>query len=369
MKKYLPSIEFYKHRLEQSQYRPVEFLSFLKKNNVPIIKVTPFRIQDTLLTLTGEIHTKDILRLLCEVHIVETTKRQVGNECLLKLMSSPVLQRSVSLTGITTVSHISCVTPDQVWISDYLYNNLLLINTVGDTLHQLTDRCSGWGVYTVDIGGNLIYIDKEYNISKLCENNRRKVKLIKSTNEPWRPRCIYSCPSCGDLLAVMWNIDTKTINVTRYTSIGQHIQTIQQNSRGQDIYSYPKYITENNNGDIVVSDFNNGVVVTEVGGKYRFSYTGPPSKSGLDPLGICTDALSHILVCDGYTRAVHMIDKDGHFLSMLPLTKQQNIHEPWSLCYDKKSHLLWVGSLDGRVNVYRHIERKDKVPDNKNHFY
>uniref|UniRef100_K1QSB8 Uncharacterized protein n=1 Tax=Magallana gigas TaxID=29159 RepID=K1QSB8_MAGGI len=57
----------------------------------------------------------------------------------------------------------------------------------------------------------------------------------------------------------------------------------------------PNYITENNNGDIAVSDYD-AVVVTEREGRHRFSYTGHPAESVLRPRGICTDALSHILV-------------------------------------------------------------------------
>lgn len=46
----------------------------------------------------------------------------------------------------------------------------------------------------------------------------------------------------------------------------------------------PRYITENNNGDIVVTDFDIGpgaVVVTNENGSHRFSFTGHPSGSEL----------------------------------------------------------------------------------------
>lgn len=66
-----------------------------------------------------------------------------------------------------------------------------------------------------------------------------------------------------------------------------------------------------------MSDSETVVIVTDLGGTYRFSYTGQLLGSKLVPRGICTDALSHILVCDQITKTVLMIDRDGHFLSSL----------------------------------------------------
>lgn len=120
----------------------------------------------------------------------------------------------------------------------------------------------------------------------------------------------------------MYNYDTQTGMVARYNLNGQLKQTVQHDVKGFRQYNMPNYITENNNGDIVVSelnfDFVSGVVVvTDREGRHRFSYTGSSSGSGLQPLGLCTDVLSHILVCDGKTDTVQMLDRDGHFLSHL----------------------------------------------------
>eukprot|EP00105_Crassostrea_gigas_P007244 XP_011421427.2 PREDICTED: uncharacterized protein LOC105324072 [Crassostrea gigas] len=164
----------------------------------------------------------------------------------------------------------------------------------------------------------------------------------------------------------MYNIDTKTGKVTRYNQSGQLTQTIQYHNTGRGLYRLPIYITENNNGDVVVSDsMSDAVVVTERGGRHRFSYTGPPSGSRLVPCGICTDALSHILVCDDKTKTVQMINKDGRFLSHL-LTKSQEMGKPWSLSYDVNTHRLWVGSGswdNKKVCVYRYITRQDALTD------
>uniref|UniRef100_A0A8W8NXP3 Tripartite motif-containing protein 3 n=1 Tax=Magallana gigas TaxID=29159 RepID=A0A8W8NXP3_MAGGI len=190
--------------------------------------------------------------------------------------------------------------------------------------------------------------------------------FIERTDSTWRPLSVYWSPSTGDLLVGMYNNDTKTGKVTRYNQSGQLTQTIQNDNTGRRLYSIPNYITENNNGDVVVSDDvypSGAVVVTERGGRHRFSYTGHPSGSGLWPHGICTDAMSHILVCDDITDTVQMINKDGQFLSHL-LTKSQEMREPHSLSYDVNTHRLWVGSWDNnKVCVYRYITRQDALTD------
>ena len=70
------------------------------------------------------------------------------------------------------------------------------------------------------------------------------------------------------------------------------MQNLRRAYRGQELYDYQHYITDNTNGDICTSDYSNEVVVVvnKSGQGLRFS-----------PYWICTDALGHILVCDGYS--------------------------------------------------------------------
>ncbi|XP_062595691.1 uncharacterized protein LOC134257056, partial [Saccostrea cucullata] len=269
-----------------------------------------------------------------------------------------VLQKSVTVSGVRGCSHISRVTSDRVWTSDY--GNLLLTNTTGEELDHVTDIRSDVGGHTVDYDGDLIYIDRESNITKLSTENKEKTTIIKYNRSLWGPLSVYSSPSTGHLLVAMWRRDTRpyTGKVVRYNSTGENIQTIQYNNiTGQGLYKGPLYITENRNGDVIVSDwFRNAVVVTDRDGNYRFSYTGPPSGSGLWARGICTDALSHILVCDEITRSVLMLDSDGHYLTEIK-TSQHGIYKPRGLSYDDDTNLLWVGEWNNnKVILYRVVD-------------
>jgi hypothetical protein len=315
------------------------------------------------LSLTGGCNIEDISQLLKEnpeIHM-SIGKRQVGIDEFVKLMSTPVQHASVCVTGVSRVDHISRVTSDRVWVNDY--NNIILTDTTGITIHRVTDLAQWYigGLHTVNSFGELIYIDNKLNINKLSLENKTLTSVLWVTSE-WLPRCVYCSPTTGDLIVGIWETVTETGIVITYSNTGQQTLTIQHDNNGQTLYCQPMYITENTNDDIIVADYSEhkagAVVVTDCKGRHRFSYTGPPLGSPLYPLGICTDALSHILVCDLNSDTVHMIDKDGHFLSLL-LTKQHGIYRPYSLNYDERTHLLWVGSHEtNKVCVYRYRLRR-----------
>nr|XP_034316848.1 uncharacterized protein LOC105339828 [Crassostrea gigas]XP_034316849.1 uncharacterized protein LOC105339828 [Crassostrea gigas] len=330
-------------------------------NNKTVVIYRYITRQDTLTDLNPV--TADVMESLrlSAIQITGTEKPQPGNQCLLKLMSPPELFPSLRVRGVDRCYHISCVTSDRVWVSDRY--KLILTDTTGVSLHRVSDSCSGLyrGIHTVNSECELIYIDRNYNINKLSKDMKTTTTFIERTDSTWEPRCLYWSPSTGDLLVGMYNSDTKTGKVTRYNQGGQLTQTI-QNDTGLGLYRQPRYITENYNGDVVVSDIG-AVVVTERGGRHRFSYTGHPSGSRLRPRGICTDALSHIVVCDDKANTVQMIDKDGQFLSHL-LIRPSGIFSPLNLSYDVNTHRLWVGlDLTNTVDIYRYITKQDALTD------
>eukprot|EP00105_Crassostrea_gigas_P040757 XP_019924905.1 PREDICTED: uncharacterized protein LOC105333353 [Crassostrea gigas] len=363
---HIVSLQRYVHIYEQRKViRPLQFLSSIK-TALPQIHPT---LHTSQLSMTESLNKEDVMESLSAIQITERGNRHLGNQCLLKLTSVPELHQ---VTCVASCCHISCVTSDRVWVSDHR-NILMLMDTSGISLHRVKDPCNHLfdreGFHTVNSESELIYIDGNGNINKLSKDMKTTTTFIETTDSTWEPLCVYWSPSTGDLLVGMSRdgsyIHTRTGKVTRYNQSGQLTQTIQHDNtrRRMRMYSKPNYITENNNGDVVVSDSYSAVVVTERGGRHRFSYTGPPSGSGLVPRGICTDALSHILVCDGETKTVQMLDKDGQFLSHL-LTKSQEMGEPRSLSYDVNTHRLWVGSrYNNKVCVYSYIIRQHALTD------
>nr|XP_022337252.1 uncharacterized protein LOC111133291 [Crassostrea virginica]XP_022337254.1 uncharacterized protein LOC111133291 [Crassostrea virginica]XP_022337255.1 uncharacterized protein LOC111133291 [Crassostrea virginica] len=356
--------------------KPIKFLRIMTRKHDSLKiqeKLHTQKDQEKLLTQRGRKEMVNmVVNLMKGMRLVETGKRQApGTELLLTLMSSPVLQKSLSVTGVERCYNISCVTQDRVWVSDL--NNLILTDTAtGKQLHSVEHPSNLFsGKHTVNCDSELICIDKDENINKLSSDMKTTTPLIKHTDKTWEPKCVYCSPSSGDLLVGMCTAKYPyTGKVMRYDNTGERKQTIPHNDNTpHDLYVRPCYITENNNGDVLVSDWDRyAVVVTSGEGVHRFSYTGPPSGSRLMPLGICTDVMSHILVSDWKTATVQMLDRDGHFLSYLLTTQSPGIHGPFGLSYDVTNHVLWVGAgYNNTLSVYRYINRHLALSDTREH--
>ncbi|XP_078320650.1 uncharacterized protein LOC111102733 [Crassostrea virginica] len=364
MTKLLKYYNRFEHLSKTMETRPSKFLRIMTQKHSPR--------KDDMKTIINM-----LINLMKEVQLVPSgIPRRAGDEDLLSLLSSPVVQKSLSVTGVSNCLHISCVTPDRVWVSDY--NNIILTDTAtGKQLHSVDDplQYSGTGKHTVNCEGELIYIDNKHNIIKLCNDMETTTTLIKHADKTWEPRSVYCSPSSGDLLVGMWRRDTDsdtdtrtyTGKVMRFDNTGKHKQTIPHDDKtSHNLYEIPYYVTENNNGDVLVSDFDRGVIVVMSGvGVHRFSYTGPPSGSELWPRGICTDVMSHILVSDSrHPGTVHMLDRDGQFLSYV-LTRQTPGMDyiAHGLSYDVTTHAVWVGSLNNTMSGCRYINRHLHLTD------
>nr|XP_022308383.1 uncharacterized protein LOC111114379 [Crassostrea virginica]XP_022308391.1 uncharacterized protein LOC111114379 [Crassostrea virginica] len=365
MTRHMTKLLRYYHRFEQlnktMETRPFKFLRIMTRKHSPR--------KDDMKTII-----KMLVNLMKEIRLVPSgIPRRAGVEDLLTLLPSPVVQKSLSVTCVKYCYHISCVTPDRVWVSDE--DNLILTDTgTGKQLHSVKDTLDSLtGKHTVNCEGELIYIDKEHNIIKLCNDMKTTTTLIKHTDTTWKPECVYCSPSSGDLLVGMLRLATYPGKVMRYDNTGKHKQTIPHDEKTPHTqYERPWFITENNNGDVLVSDFGRQAVVVRSGeGVHRFSYTGPPpSGSQLQPLGICTDVMSHILVSDSITDTVQMLNRDGLFLSCI-LTRQTPgmDYRPDGLSYDVTTHAVWVGSLNNNtMSVCRHINRHLHLADETEHY-
>lgn len=379
LRRYLSSAEIYEHKYEQSAIRPVQYILYKKKTCLPKIHLIHHTSQ---LSMKESLEKRSVIYLLTKLIVTMKGKRRTGNEHLLKLMSGPELHQSVALPSSHGCFHMTSVTTNWFWAS-YDDNNIILSNTAGDKSYHLldtpSDLLSGYGAHTVNSSNELIYIDKEYNIKKLSMDLRTTTTFLTRAQLKLRPQCIYWSLSTNELLVGMCQRHTKYINlseesekfpedtwtgvVIRFNETGQLTQKILRGNTGSELFKYPCKITENNNGDVVVSDWSTAVVVTDREGRHRFSYTGHPPGSKLQPRGICTDALSHILVCDDETETVQLLDRDGQFLLHL-LIRPPGIIRPHNLNYDVATHRLWVGSEDiNKVLVYKYITRQDAVID------
>ncbi|XP_022345275.1 uncharacterized protein LOC111137872 [Crassostrea virginica] len=291
---------------------------------------------------------------------LKCTGQQMGQESkksdmkqTLSLSSSVTKVREYNVPGVKKACHVSVDKSGGLWASD---TNSLVHTDLQRNLLQKIQTSSGFqGFHTATQDGDLIYTNQFNKMIYKITLDRKNTEFIKTGD--WNPSSIHSSLINGDILVGMIKEKRRVTfgaKVTRYSKAGLEIQKIKRDNQGQELYDTPNYITENINGDICTSDYKKcAVVVVNKSGEHKFSYTGLGSI--FLPLGICTDVLGHILVCDCSSNTVHLLDQDGGFLFDI-LTLQEGIKYPRAVCMDVENN-LYVGQ-DGTksVKVYQYLQ-------------
>lgn len=311
--------------------------------------------KDDIVKLLGRIDVPNIEPENRKIHTIETLGRQSKpterqdrktSEVKQTLLSSVKKVGEFIIPGVRVAFHVSPDKSGRLWVSD-LSENLVQTDAIGNQIQKI-QTSGGFGYHSVTQEGNLIYADRYNQVINTVTLAFEIVEFINTGK--WTPLSIHSSNINGDILVGLRK--DGNAKVARYNKTGEEIKIIERSEEGQELYDFPYYITENITGDVCTSDINrHAVVVVTNAGQYRFSYTG--QKLRFIPYGLCTDTLGNILVCDGYSKTVHLLDQDGHFLSLI-LTEQQGVCHPFCVCVvdESKLHLC----QDNTVVVYKFLQ-------------
>nr|XP_022316819.1 uncharacterized protein LOC111120395 [Crassostrea virginica] len=322
---------------EDSANHPAKFLMFVKDN--PMNELQYPEVCDPPLPsfVEGELDRNMIEKLLGRV---ETNDLKA-----FITYSARTEKKTLNVPELTSIRHISCLATNRVWISDN--TRLICINLENmEKLHKVSVPKDSYGCHTVNDKDELFFIDIDQQIVKLSNNLQECHPVLKVT-KPWEPISVHISTMTNTLLIGMIIPLTKA-RVVRQSGSGQEEGDLEDVSDAHELYEAPAYITENKNGDVIVSDYKKkAVIAVSSSGRHRFSYRGPPLGhfEELWPRGVCIDNQANILVSNFNSRSgaeLHVLDKDGHVLKMVVL--DVNLKKLFGMGSDLVKKTFMVGS-------------------------
>lgn len=312
-----------------------------KLNIKPPVFTTP-KIQGQFLHSFGSLSR---LSTTTEKHVFAINlSKDVSSSKIKPLLEVPKLIASIT-TEYNELYNVTCLSDAELFTNGN-DNILNIYNSQGKLLKSIKTK-SGKKPYGIAVtrSRDLVYTDPD---SKTINIVKKKNILEVIRLQSWRPYHVCST-FCGDLLVFMSCEDKQESKVVRYSDFSEK-QSIQSDDQHKPLYSDGelKYICENRNLDICVSDYGaKAVVVVSQEGKFRFRYTGHPSTKNeiFSPMGITTDSQAHILIADYMNNRIHILDKDSQFLCYVT---NCDLCFPWSLCMDTRDN-LFVAEFGGKL--------------------
>lgn len=246
------------------------------------------------------------------------------------------------------------MTSDSLWISGI--DGLFEINEKGIIIKKIETDFTFNGSHTVTKNGELLFI-RDCGAYLLNTSGEIKNVCLGSL----LPSCLHSSRINDDIFVGSFN------TVTRHNKQGTLLQKIELDDKGNHLYGKVNYVTEHQNGDIVVSDHaRKAVVSVDKSGRHQFDYKGNASQAGFIPCGVCSDVNGKILVCNSspYDLSIHLLDQSGQYLMHLLTKEQYGFLKPRALCFDEMQN-LYVGDTNKILVVTYHTATGVKERENK----
>eukprot|EP00105_Crassostrea_gigas_P031329 XP_011454001.1 PREDICTED: uncharacterized protein LOC105346916 [Crassostrea gigas] len=234
------------------------------------------------------------------------------------------------------------VTDDnKVWMGG-ASRELKLFDLQGHLHHTVS--ITNTGMYLCMYNKRVVYIDQSDNTVRMISDTDNVVTMF--TTGDWQPYGVTSAAS-GDILVGLRKDDQ--YKVVRYSSTGTVLQDIQYDSQGQPLYKDATHITENVNGDIIVTDWKeNAVIAVDSLGIFRYSY------SGVKYSAVTTDSVGHVIVPDFLGNKIHMLNSDGRF--MMYIIPDGEIHRPRAVCIIGHGEMMVGECLTGIAKRIKYLE-------------
>lgn len=345
----------------------------LKKEEEKITQ-SIFEIKETIEFIQNTLEANDFLNILVfksrnaefrklphslKVSLPVFTPKEISNEQMLQQFGSlsklflkkELLDESIHIKTMKTdhgsLFNVTCLRDEAIWTSGR-DKFIKQYDLSGELVKTIETKSAPYDI-EVTKSGDLVYTDNDAGIVNLVKDTQVQAVIKGGLIRPWKPLGVCNT-SVDELLVVMVHDNYTQTKVVRYSGSTEK-QSIQYNENGEPMYTSDhgrKYISENRNLDICVSDIGaRAVVVVDQSGKLRFTYTGTPNTNMREfhPRGITTDSQGQILTADYNNDCIHIVDQDGQFLRYIDVCV---LREPFGLCVDTSDN-LFVAKNTGEV--------------------
>jgi hypothetical protein len=167
----------------------------------------------------------------------------------------------------------------------------------------------------------------------------------------------------GDILVTLvddsmkFTLDAKSRRLVRLMTLsGEITRDYEYREDGKTrMFTLPRRAIQRRNGDICVIDFLNetqGIIhVLSSEGQKLGAYTGQNLERNFLPTDILADNQCNIIITDPANNTLHLLNSEGEFVKLFTPSKG-SYSVPISLTLF--GEIMWVGNLNGRVNIYRY---------------
>ncbi|XP_052103642.1 uncharacterized protein LOC127737149 [Mytilus californianus] len=274
----------------------------------------------------------------------------------------------------------------------FTISDLKFVTTKNDIVDQSRKDRHGY-VKILDITNyneEVLLCDDTFQMRRLKNNGTFENISLSFTYDKLTFYCIHAVND-NDIIVGFTNNERNSTGIleitdTNYASKIRRVEC----DRGSDknIFTLPKKITTDNNGDIFVIDqlgFSKRVVSIGKWGQTKWTYSGHRSLNPVsaaakekeerkdngededdeeteveaedfDPGDIVTTSSGLVLVSEETTNAIHVLSKDGQFICNC--LSDSEIISPVSICFNKKGELM-IGCSDSRttkLHIVKFIE-------------
>lgn len=248
---------------------------------------------------------------------------------------------------------IACTELNEAWVCGEK-QTITRIDLEGNVKETVTTKCLYWpDDIAVTKRGELIYSDSDGGTVNIFRSGRAEALI--TAPQRWKPHRLCCTKSGGILVSVSSGRHNKII---RYEE-NQIAQIIEKNEDGKPLFLEgicKLYATENENGDLCVSDTNASIVVVlDMTGRVRFRYDGSAAKikGPFNPNCLVTHSSGQIIVTDNSNLCLHILDRNGKFLSCLDCFGQQRCY---GLSIDTEERLWLAFNSTNEIKVFHYLK-------------